>query len=83
MHRRREKDCALTAFMCDSDDVVTVCYVNFIDYHTLRVGGLVFAGVVVFLSIILLAGESSAVCVGAGLPVDEPMSNDKTKLNNW
>uniref|UniRef100_A0A3P8WHC0 FXYD domain-containing ion transport regulator n=1 Tax=Cynoglossus semilaevis TaxID=244447 RepID=A0A3P8WHC0_CYNSE len=31
------------------------------DYYTLRVGGLVFAGVIVFLSIFLLAG-GSAVC---------------------
>ena len=30
------------------------------DYYTLRVGGLVFAGVIVFLSIFLLAGESTA-----------------------
>uniref|UniRef100_A0A8D3BPY3 FXYD domain-containing ion transport regulator n=1 Tax=Scophthalmus maximus TaxID=52904 RepID=A0A8D3BPY3_SCOMX len=41
------------------------------DYYTLRVGGLVFAGVIVFLSIILLAGKSTALhpvsmcsCVG-------------------
>lgn len=32
---------------------------DFIDYYTLRVGGLVFAGVIVFLSIILLAGKST------------------------
>lgn len=32
---------------------------DFSDYHTLRVGGLVFAGVIVFLSIILLAGKST------------------------
>ncbi|XP_019129800.1 sodium/potassium-transporting ATPase subunit gamma-like [Larimichthys crocea] len=32
------------------------------DYHTLRVGGLVFAGVIVFLSIILLAGNKLANC---------------------
>lgn len=42
-----------------SDDVFKVSFVNFVDYHTLRVGGLVFAGVIVFLSIILLAGKSS------------------------
>ncbi|KAI1893258.1 hypothetical protein AGOR_G00121850 [Albula goreensis] len=32
------------------------------DYHTLRVGGLTFAGVIVFLSIILLAGNSIRRC---------------------
>ncbi|CAB1426202.1 unnamed protein product [Pleuronectes platessa] len=32
------------------------------DYHTLRVGGLVFAGVIVFLSIILLAGNKILSC---------------------
>ncbi|AWO98995.1 FXYD domain-containing ion transport regulator 12 [Scophthalmus maximus] len=32
------------------------------DYYTLRVGGLVFAGVIVFLSIILLAGNKIANC---------------------
>ncbi|CAJ1065446.1 FXYD domain-containing ion transport regulator 12 [Xyrichtys novacula] len=32
------------------------------DYHTLRVGGLVFAGVIVFLSFILLAGNKLANC---------------------
>nr|AHB86582.1 FXYD domain-containing ion transport regulator 12 [Scatophagus argus] len=32
------------------------------DYHTLRVGGLVFAGVIVFLSIILLAGNKIRSC---------------------
>lgn len=32
-----------------------------IDYHTLRVGGLVFAGVIVFLSIIMLAGKTAVV----------------------
>lgn len=38
---------------------------DFSDYHTLRVGGLVFAGVIVFLSIILLAGKSTTTsCVG-------------------
>lgn len=37
-----------------------------VDYHTLRVGGLVFAGIIVFLSVILLAGKSTptlCVCV--------------------
>ncbi|KPP70323.1 FXYD domain-containing ion transport regulator 12-like, partial [Scleropages formosus] len=29
------------------------------DYHTLRIGGLIFAGVIVFLSILLLAAYSS------------------------
>lgn len=43
---------------------MTVCYVNFIDYHTLRVGGLVFAGVIVVLSFLLLAGKLSAMRVG-------------------
>lgn len=38
---------------------------DFSDYHTLRVGGLVFAGVIVFLSIFLLAGKSTTTsCVG-------------------
>uniref|UniRef100_A0A673AWK2 FXYD domain-containing ion transport regulator n=1 Tax=Sphaeramia orbicularis TaxID=375764 RepID=A0A673AWK2_9TELE len=32
------------------------------DYYTLRVGGLVFAGVIVFLSFILLAGNKLANC---------------------
>ncbi|CAK6968159.1 sodium/potassium-transporting ATPase subunit gamma-like [Scomber scombrus] len=32
------------------------------DYHTLRVGGLVFAGVIVFLSIFLLAGNKIRNC---------------------
>lgn len=32
------------------------------DYHTLRVGGLVFAGVIVFLSIIMLAGNKLLSC---------------------
>ncbi|TWW77222.1 hypothetical protein D4764_12G0006120 [Takifugu flavidus] len=32
------------------------------DYHTLRVGGLVFAGVVVFLSVLLLAGNKIFNC---------------------
>ncbi|KAJ8280208.1 hypothetical protein GJAV_G00051850 [Gymnothorax javanicus] len=32
------------------------------DYHTLRVGGLTFAGVIVFLSILLLAGNSIRRC---------------------
>uniref|UniRef100_A0A667XZH1 FXYD domain-containing ion transport regulator n=1 Tax=Myripristis murdjan TaxID=586833 RepID=A0A667XZH1_9TELE len=32
------------------------------DYYTLRVGGLVFAGVIVFLSIILLAGNRIRNC---------------------
>ncbi|CAN9511393.1 unnamed protein product [Ophioblennius macclurei] len=32
------------------------------DYHTLRVGGLVFAGIIVFLSILLLAGNSIKNC---------------------
>ncbi|KAF1394047.1 hypothetical protein PFLUV_G00022450 [Perca fluviatilis] len=32
------------------------------DYHTLRVGGLIFAGVIVFLSIILLAGNKLTSC---------------------
>uniref|UniRef100_A0A3B4Z9J3 FXYD domain-containing ion transport regulator n=1 Tax=Stegastes partitus TaxID=144197 RepID=A0A3B4Z9J3_9TELE len=32
------------------------------DYHTLRVGGLVFAGIIVFLSIILLAGNKIRNC---------------------
>uniref|UniRef100_A0A3Q1CXS1 FXYD domain-containing ion transport regulator n=1 Tax=Amphiprion ocellaris TaxID=80972 RepID=A0A3Q1CXS1_AMPOC len=32
------------------------------DYETLRVGGLVFAGVIVFLSIILLAGNRIRNC---------------------
>ncbi|KAI1903867.1 hypothetical protein AGOR_G00031640 [Albula goreensis] len=32
------------------------------DYHALRVGGLVFAGVIVFLSILLLAGNSLCRC---------------------
>ncbi|KAL6116113.1 uncharacterized protein ACO6RY_00802 [Pungitius sinensis] len=32
------------------------------DYHTLRVGGLVFAGVIVFLSILLLAGNKITSC---------------------
>uniref|UniRef100_A0AAY4CCH0 FXYD domain-containing ion transport regulator n=1 Tax=Denticeps clupeoides TaxID=299321 RepID=A0AAY4CCH0_9TELE len=32
------------------------------DYHTLRVGGLVFAGIIVFLSIILLAGNKICKC---------------------
>uniref|UniRef100_A0A671W6W9 FXYD domain-containing ion transport regulator n=1 Tax=Sparus aurata TaxID=8175 RepID=A0A671W6W9_SPAAU len=42
------------------------------DYHTLRVGGLVFAGVIVFLSIILLAGKSTTTsCVGYPRPVEE------------
>uniref|UniRef100_A0A674PAM6 FXYD domain-containing ion transport regulator n=1 Tax=Takifugu rubripes TaxID=31033 RepID=A0A674PAM6_TAKRU len=31
-------------------------------YHTLRVGGLVFAGVVVFLSVLLLAGNKIFNC---------------------
>ncbi|KAJ8345672.1 hypothetical protein SKAU_G00298650 [Synaphobranchus kaupii] len=32
------------------------------DYYTLRVGGLTFAGVIVFLSILLLAGNSIRRC---------------------
>ncbi|XP_026221139.1 sodium/potassium-transporting ATPase subunit gamma-like [Anabas testudineus] len=32
------------------------------DYYTLRVGGLAFAGVIVFLSIILLAGNKIRNC---------------------
>lgn len=32
----------------------TLC--GFPDYYTLRVGGLVFAGIIVFLSVLLLAG---------------------------
>uniref|UniRef100_A0A8C9VYV2 FXYD domain-containing ion transport regulator n=1 Tax=Scleropages formosus TaxID=113540 RepID=A0A8C9VYV2_SCLFO len=32
------------------------------DYHTLRIGGLIFAGVIVFLSILLLAGNSIRRC---------------------
>ncbi|KAL4647316.1 FXYD domain-containing ion transport regulator 12 [Arapaima gigas] len=32
------------------------------DYHTLRIGGLTFAGVIVFLSILLLAGNSIRRC---------------------
>lgn len=32
---------------------------EFVDYYTLRVGGLIFAGVVGFLSLILLAGKST------------------------
>uniref|UniRef100_A0A8C5GI02 FXYD domain-containing ion transport regulator n=1 Tax=Gouania willdenowi TaxID=441366 RepID=A0A8C5GI02_GOUWI len=32
------------------------------DYHTLRVGGLAFAGIIVFLSIILLAGNKIRNC---------------------
>ncbi|KAJ8256523.1 hypothetical protein COCON_G00186750 [Conger conger] len=32
------------------------------DYHTLRVGGLTFAAVIVFLSILLLAGNSIRRC---------------------
>ncbi|KAK7882583.1 hypothetical protein WMY93_028757 [Mugilogobius chulae] len=32
------------------------------DYHTLRVGGLVFAGVIVFLSVIMLAGNKLLNC---------------------
>uniref|UniRef100_A0A3B3QYJ8 FXYD domain-containing ion transport regulator n=1 Tax=Paramormyrops kingsleyae TaxID=1676925 RepID=A0A3B3QYJ8_9TELE len=32
------------------------------DYRTLRIGGLVFAGVIVFLSILLLAGNSIRKC---------------------
>ena len=37
------------------DNVLSVSCV--LDYYTLRVGGLTFAGVIVFLSVILLAGE--------------------------
>ncbi|KAK5868652.1 hypothetical protein PBY51_009646 [Eleginops maclovinus] len=32
------------------------------DYYTLRVGGLAFAGIIVFLSIFLLAGNKIANC---------------------
>ncbi|KAK2847237.1 hypothetical protein Q5P01_010236 [Channa striata] len=32
------------------------------DYYTLRLGGLIFAGVIVFLSIILLAGNKMRKC---------------------
>uniref|UniRef100_A0A3B4YJN7 FXYD domain-containing ion transport regulator n=1 Tax=Seriola lalandi dorsalis TaxID=1841481 RepID=A0A3B4YJN7_SERLL len=32
------------------------------DYYTLRVGGLVFAGIIVFLSFFLLAGNKLASC---------------------
>ncbi|CAL9683985.1 unnamed protein product [Knipowitschia caucasica] len=32
------------------------------DYYTLRVGGLVFAGVIIFLSIIMLAGNKILNC---------------------
>uniref|UniRef100_A0A3B3ICJ3 FXYD domain-containing ion transport regulator n=1 Tax=Oryzias latipes TaxID=8090 RepID=A0A3B3ICJ3_ORYLA len=34
----------------------------FYDYETLRVGGLIFAGIVMFLSIILLTGKSTETC---------------------
>uniref|UniRef100_A0A665U2J3 FXYD domain-containing ion transport regulator n=1 Tax=Echeneis naucrates TaxID=173247 RepID=A0A665U2J3_ECHNA len=47
------------------------------DYHTLRIGGLVFAGVIVFLSIILLAGNKLTNC---GKPkVRESVSNSCEK----
>ena len=42
------------------DSVLSVSCV--LDYYTLRVGGLTFAGVIVFLSVILLAGECVSVC---------------------
>uniref|UniRef100_A0A8C4FHP7 FXYD domain-containing ion transport regulator n=1 Tax=Dicentrarchus labrax TaxID=13489 RepID=A0A8C4FHP7_DICLA len=42
----------------DGDNVLC----DFVDYYTLRVGGLVFAGVIVFLSIILLAGNKLTNC---------------------
>lgn len=77
---RREMNCTVTAFMCDTDDVVTVYYLNFIDYHTLRVGGLVFAGVIVFLSILLLAGKSSAMCVDVQASLGTNPFPEKTKL---
>uniref|UniRef100_A0A3Q3GM81 FXYD domain-containing ion transport regulator n=1 Tax=Labrus bergylta TaxID=56723 RepID=A0A3Q3GM81_9LABR len=32
------------------------------DYYTLRVGGLVFAGIIVFLSVLLLAGNKLTNC---------------------
>lgn len=44
--------CAVIAWCADS------VFYEFLDYYTLRVGGLIFAGVIVFLSIILLAGKS-------------------------
>lgn len=36
---------------------VDQCTVAFTDYHTLRIGGLVFAGIIVVLSVFLLAGK--------------------------
>uniref|UniRef100_A0A3B4A3M0 FXYD domain-containing ion transport regulator n=1 Tax=Periophthalmus magnuspinnatus TaxID=409849 RepID=A0A3B4A3M0_9GOBI len=41
------------------------------DYHTLRVGGLVFAGVIVFLSVIMLAGNKLLNCGKSKVSVTE------------
>ncbi|RVE64832.1 hypothetical protein OJAV_G00129830 [Oryzias javanicus] len=43
------------------------------DYETLRVGGLIFAGVVVFLSFVLLAGNKIRRC---GKPKPKPILED-------
>nr|AGL34227.1 FXYD domain-containing ion transport regulator 12 [Oryzias dancena] len=45
----------------------------FYDYETLRVGGLIFAGVVVFLSFFLLVGNKIRRC---GKPKPKPILED-------
>nr|AGL39309.1 FXYD domain-containing ion transport regulator 12 [Oryzias latipes] len=45
----------------------------FYDYETLRVGGLIFAGIVMFLSIILLTGNKIRRC---GKPKPKPVLDE-------
>uniref|UniRef100_A0A673NC41 FXYD domain-containing ion transport regulator n=1 Tax=Sinocyclocheilus rhinocerous TaxID=307959 RepID=A0A673NC41_9TELE len=50
---------------------IKLFYLCFTDYETLRIGGLVFAGVIVVLSVLLLTGNRIRRCGKPKKHVDE------------